>query len=271
MAITTLDGVVSGLQPVRPFAKALAQSMSGGVHTSFWPFGGLPAAGTYDATLNGATLSSSSAVPTGALHHVDPGSGNAYLARLSAACTQAGMLLLCDRLWQNRPAVNDTTAQSITSPTWPARDANGSTNGDGVLLAFEISASAGTAVATVTVTYTNQAGTGSRSAGFGVGAPTGVTAGVGQFYPIALQAGDTGVRSVQTVQFGTAWITGTINLVAYRVIAVLELPGAQIPNAVDAVTSGLPRVYNGAVPFLVFIPTGNTNSTIVGTYTETQG
>jgi hypothetical protein len=270
MAITTLDGVLAGMQAPRHFAKAATGTLSVGRPQSLWPLAGSPGAGAYDATLNGTTLSSTSTIPSGAIPHVDPGAGNAYLARLSAASSQPGVLILADRIWVNQLAVSNATAQAITSPTWPARDAAGSTNGDGVLLAIETSAAASATAAAITVTYTNQAGTGSRTANFLDATIAAVTV-PGAFFRIGLQAGDTGVRSVQSVTFNTQWTTGTINMVAYRPLAAVELIAAQIGNAVDALTGGFPRLYNGTVPFLFFIPSSTLTTNISGTYVESQG
>lgn len=270
MTITTLDGVIAGMQAQRHIAKTVSGTLVAGRPQSYWPVAGSPGAGGYDTTLNGVTLSSSSSMVAGQIPHVDPVSGNAYLARFSAAAAQGGQLLLCDRLWHNQLTVNSTSLQSPTTPAWPARDVAGSANGDGVLLAIETSGAASATAATVTATYTNQAGTTNHTASF-LDAPSAAATLAGAFFRIGLQAGDTGVRAVTGVQFGTAWTTGTINMVAYRVLASLELISANIPNAVDAITSGFPRLYNGVVPFLVFIPNTTTTCNISGTYVESQG
>lgn len=270
MAITTLDGVIAGMQPARHIAKAATGTLVAGRPQSLWPVAGSPGAGAYDATLNGAVLSSSSTIPNGAIPHVDPVSGNAYLARLSAAASQGGQLLLCDRLWSNQLTVNSTLLQSPTTPTWPARDAAGSTNGDGVLIGIETSAAASATAVAATMTYTNEAGVGSHTSTI-LDATAATATIAGAFFRMGLQAGDKGVRAVTGFQFSTAWTTGTINLVAYRVLASLELIAANIPNAVDALTSGMPRLYNGTVPFLIFIPNTTTTSLVSGSYVETQG
>lgn len=270
MAITTLDGVIAGMQPARYFAKAVTATLVAGRPASLWALGGNPGAGSFDTTLNGVTLSSSSTIPNGAIPHYDPGAGNAYLARLQANATQSGTLLLCDRLWHNGGyTITSTSAQNITSPTWPARDNDGSTNGNGVFLAMEISSGTGSGTPTITVAYTNQAGTGSRSATNQIA--TVASSAIGATYFIRLQAGDTGVRSVQSVTLSATWTSGTMNLVAYRVIAALELAGAFIPNAIDAVTSGMPRLYNGTVPWLIFVPNTTTATNVQGSYVETWG
>jgi len=221
-------------------------------------------------------LSSSSALVNGQIPHYDPVSGNSYLARLTAAVNQAGTLLLLDRLWHNGGyTISSTSAQASTTPTWPSRcptsgtDDTATTTGLGVMLAVEVSAAVGAGTPTITIAYTNSAGTASRTATNILA--TSASVGIGVTYFIGLQAGDVGVRSVQSLTLSATWTSGTINLVAYRVIAALEVPQANVSNAVDAVTSGMPRIYNGAVPYLVFVPNTTTAALISGTYIETQG
>lgn len=146
---------------------------------------------------------------------------------------------------------------------------NGSTNGVGVILGVEISGATGAGTPTITVSYTNDANTSGKTATNSVA--TVASSAAGTFYPISLAAGDTGVRSVQTLTLSATWNSGTMHLVAYRVLATLELPAAGIPNAVDALTSGMPRCYDTTVPFLIFIPQTTTTTQLSGSAVFTQG
>lgn len=168
-------------------------------------------------------------------------------------CATKGTLILADRLWHNGGyTITSNTAQNSTTPTWPARDIAGATSGDGVLLGVEISSSTGIATPTITATYTNSSGAGSKT-GTNIVA-TGTSAPSGSFFPIGLQAGDTGVQSLQSITLSTSWLSGTMNLVAYREIARLEMKIPQKTYSLDAFTGGMPQMYNGSVPFLIFIP-----------------
>lgn len=270
MAITTLDGALAGMRPARYFAKNVTGTMVAGRPWSTWALAGNPGAGSFSASLSGVALDSTSANVNGQIPFTDPVSGNSYLARFQAGATISGTLLLCDRLWHNGGfTITTTTAQTVNSATFPARDLAGSTNGDGVLVGIEVSAACGAAAPAPTLTYTNQAGTGSRTASLSF--PTANSPAAGSFFPFGLQAGDTGIRSIQSLTLGTSWVSGTINLVAYRVIAALELTGAFVPNAIDAVTSGFQQLHNGSVPFLIFIPSTTTTSNISGQMIVTQG
>lgn len=270
MSILTLDAALAGMQPPRFISKAITPTLVAGRPHSLWALGGSPGAGGFDTTLAGVALSSTSAMVSGQIPHADPGTGNAHLARLTGQSTQPGTLLLCDRLWHNGGfTITTTTAQTVNSATFPARDIAGTTNGDGVLVGIEVSSAAGAAAPAPTFSYTNQSGTSGRSAGLAF--PTANSPTAGAFFPFGLQAGDTGVRSIQSLTLGTSWASGTINLVAYRVLAALPLTQANVANELDALTSGLPRLFNGVVPFLIFVPTATTAANISGTYVETQG
>ena len=119
MALTTLDLALAGMQPARMITKGVSGTLVAGRPHTWWAIAGSPGAGSYDATLNGATLTGNSVA--GQIPRTNPGSGEARIASVEFMSLQTGVLIIADRLWQNRIA-NSTGAQSITSPTWPARD-----------------------------------------------------------------------------------------------------------------------------------------------------
>lgn len=250
MALTTLAGVKAGLIPSVFFTKLSAAGLN--VPETLWARAGNPVAGAYDTTLNGVTLT---APQTGAIAWTNPASGNSYLARLQAQLGAPNFgkttffLILCDRLWHNGGFdVTSTSAQNITSPTWPSRDELGGTSGQGVLLGLEISAAMGAGTPTITVAYTDSDNNAQTSTSIYTGVASSIAA---SFYPIALAAGSRGVKSVQSLTLSATWTSGTINLVAYRVIAALDPAQPFLSSAIDAVTGGLPRIYDGSVLFFL--------------------
>lgn len=268
MAFTTFDSVALGALPGREFVKAATPTLVAGRPHSLFYLAGIPGAASAPSPgLAGAALTSY----TGQLPYTNPTGGNeCRLARLQAGATIAGQLLLCDRLWHNSGiTITSTGAQTVNSVAWPARDADGSTNGNQVLIGVEVSAATGAGTPTLTVGYTNSAGTASRTATNIIA--TVASSAIGAFYPIGLQAADVGVRSIQTYQQSATWTSGTIHLVAYRVLARLELPVAQTPNAIDPLTGLLPKAYDNTVPFLIFIPATTTASVVTGYVVWTQG
>jgi hypothetical protein len=137
------------------------------------------------------------------------------------------------------------------------------------MLAVEVSAATGAGTPTITVSYTNQDGTAGRTAANIIA--TVASSAIGATYFIGLQAGDTGVRSVQSLTLSVSWSSGTINLVAYRYITEVTVGAAFVAGEVDVITGGRPRLYDGTVPWLVFQPNTTTASSVSGVYQETHG
>lgn len=269
MAITTVAGAVAGMmQPVH-FVKAASGTMVAGRPQSLFYLAGTPAAAAAPAPgIAGAALTTYA----GQLYFTNPASGNTYLARIQGSALQQGTLLLCDRLWHNSGiSVTTTTAQTINSAAWPARDVSASTNGDGVYIGMEVRTATGAGAATPSISYTNQAGTAGQTGTTNAIITYTASSTAGAFYPFSLAAGDTGVRSIQTITLSVSMTSGAIHLVAYRVLAKLEITTTNVPNAADALTVGFPRLYDNTVPFLLFIPQTTTSSTIAGHVIWTQG
>lgn len=267
MAITTLDGAIAGMQYARNFAKAVTGTMVAGRLISTWGLAGNPGAGSYNGTLNGTTVNSSDA---GSLNFTNPVSGNTYLARFLGQATISGQLILCDRLWHNGGiTITSTSSQAISSPTFPARDALGATNGDGVLLGIEVSATTGAGTPTITMGYTNSQGTTLRTATNIE--PTVASTVLRTFHRIGLQAGDVGVRAVSSIQLSATWTSGTINVVAYRPICSIALSNANTPSMLDSLTSGFPQIFNDSSLFFLFVPSTTTTSNISGEVVWSQG
>jgi hypothetical protein len=267
MAIVSLDGLLAGMQPNIELLKATGPTMVVGRMYSFFYVNGIPAAAAAPTPgVAGAALTSYA----GQIPFANPAAGNAYLARWSGQTTIAGTWLLCDRLWHNSGiTITSTDSQDINSAEFPARDDNGSSNGAGVLVGVEVSAATGAGTPTLTLGYTNSAGTGSRSETNLIA--TAASSAIGTFYPFRLQDADAGVRSIQTYQQSATWTSGTIHLVAYRVLARLPQLAANTPNAIDAITGGMPKAWNNTVPFLIFVPQATTASIFQGNMIWSHG
>jgi len=267
MAITTLDGAVAGMQPPRFFTKGLSGTMVAGRCHSYMYGLGFP--GPAIASIAGLSGESLTTYP-GQIPFTNPMSGETRLARFQAQCTQAGSLLLCDRLWHNNGLVITSTGpQTINSVAWPARDGDGATAGSQVHVGFEVITTLGAGTPTLTLGYTNSNGVSGKTSNNIIATAT--TPIVGSFYEMGLAAGDVGVQSIQTFQLSATWTSGTAALVAYRVLAALELTTANVPNAIDFLTGGAVRMYDNTVPFLLFRPSGTTTSSLAGQLIYTQG
>lgn len=190
-----------------------------------------------------------------------------YLKQFTAAASVLCTPLLVDLLWYNTGLVVTTTgAQAITTPAFPARDANGSANGEGLMIGLYWTAAStnAAAIAGSTVTYTNQGGTGSRTATLiaTAGNQIPATPVVGTIVWFQLAAGDTGVRSIQSISLATSLVTGSVSLFVARpvwppvaLVAVNVAGGA----AIDPAGS---RLWTGSALFLTMLATATTALTV---------
>lgn len=269
MAITTLDGALAGMQIPKPIIKAGITMAAVGAMRAYtpWYVAGNPGAATASsAGVNGEAVTGNSVA--GQIPRTNPASGNAYLARLSINSSVAGTMWLIDRLWQNSGlSTTLTTAQAISPVSLPSRSGDGTANGAQVMAAVEWSATGGAGTPTVTLTYTDQDGnTGATGTFTGVTTPP-----VGTFEIFTLAAGDTGIRAPTSFIQSATRTSGTMHLVLFRILAQVEVSSANIANAIDVLTSGMPRLYDGTVPQLLWFPAATTAVNLMGSYTETHG
>jgi hypothetical protein len=263
-----MDQLLAGLLPSEDVLKVAVTAEAAGVmHSTFYMAGRPGAATTPSPGLAGAALTSyAGQIPFPAA----AGGENIHLARFEASqAANVGSVSLLDRLWHNSGiGITTTGAQTVNSVAFPARDAGGSTNGNGVLVALEASAAVGgAAINNTTLSYTNQAGTPGRTATLAWPA----TAAAGTFVPFMLAAGDTGVRSIQSLTLGTTYASGTVHLVAYRQIATLGTPLANVSVDRDAFALAMPRMYDNSVPFMVYLASGTAVGIVDAQISYTQG
>lgn len=264
MTIASLADVRSGLQPSFMYARSFVSNAAngGGLCKTSWPgTSGFPnPGGSYSGGLPGVALTAP--ITPGGMSLTNPPSGNNYIARMSLCVNAAGatsvscLMMLCDRLWHNSGVdPTSTSPQTIGSPAWPARDENGSSNGQGVFLALEYTTGPTAVGGIVTVTYTNSDGVsgqvGTNTVAFGVHGATHTVL-------IGLQAGDRGVQSVQSIQFSSAFTGGVCALVAYRPLICVPTNGSINP-VVDAITGCMTQIPNSAVLFFYEL-TGSSNA-----------
>jgi hypothetical protein len=272
MAITTLDGAIAGMRAPVPIIKTGIATAAVGAMRGYTPWyaAGNPGASVANAAgINGdAVTPADGTAVQGRIPRTNPGAGNAYLARLAINASTPGTLWLIDRLWHNSGlVVTSTAAQAITPAALPARCGDGTANGANIMAAVEWSATGGAGVPTVTLTYTDQDGNAGNTGTFtGVATPP-----VGTFEIFTLAAGDTGIRAPTSFIQSATRTSGTMHLVLFRVLAQVEVTAANIGNAIDALTSGMPQIYNDSILQPVWFPSATTATTFVGQYIETQG
>lgn len=200
--------------------------------------------------VNGRVTDGTAAADYGCVPIPNPAIGANFLTEVQMAASVNHSHFFYDVLWVNSglSVTTVSSVQTIASPTLPARDANGTTDGEGCVIGLYFSAASTLAAvnALSQVTYTNSKDvTGRIATLIGVqGSQAPATPVVGTVLWYNLAAGDTGVKSIQGFNIGaTSWLTGTINLFIARDIATI---GTTIPNVAAQKIIGSPgiRLYN---------------------------
>jgi hypothetical protein len=128
-----------------------------------------------------------------------------------------------------------TTEQTTNLPTAALTRHTG---GDGVRIGIIIYATHGTTATTISVRYTNQAGTANRTSTVTSFGGTGFRE-VGRLIQIPLEAGDTGVRSVEGVTLtATTGTAGNFGVCLFKPLMTFSLDSTTGTMPIDAVSSG---------------------------------
>lgn len=180
----------------------------------------------------------------------NPAIGANYLTELMMGSSVPHYHLFFDVLWVNSGIVlTTTTAQTINSVTLPARDVNGTTNGEGCMIGIMCTAAVGLAAvaSNATISYTNSDGTAGRTATLSaiIGSQAPATPVIGTIIWFNLQAGDKGVRSIQSITLNTSWVSGSISLFIARDIASVGTQVANIPSPPKKLSEPGVRLFNG--------------------------
>ena len=199
--------------------------------------------------INGRVTDGTQTADYGCIPIANPSVGANYLTEIQMAASINHSHLFFDVLWVNSGiVVTTTTAQAIATPTLPARDTNGQTNGEGCMIAL-LTTTANTnaaAIANSTVTYTNSQGVTGRTATLSAVAGSQITISpvIGTITWFNLAAGDTGVKSIEAITLNTSLVAGAVSLMICRDIATI---GTTIANVSAQKVIGAPgiRLYNG--------------------------
>ena len=238
------------------FAKVTNTTVSGRTF-SFWqvaPFAG--AAPTTAAVPTRAT--------TGAMGQFNS-SGIQRVANSWIGCGNPGMLYLCDRLSHQGGLSGTTTGAQTTNLATAALTRY--TSGVGVFAAIEIYSQVGTTGTTVTVSYTNTDSTSGKTSPDTAFGATGFRE-ANRFVILPLASGDVGVKSVESVTLAASTTTaGNFGVTLFK--PLIAFTGVMTNG--NIVSNGMfnhgcvPRVYDDACLFWVFMPTTSSSGGTYGT------
>ena len=176
-------------------------------------------------------------------------------AQTAAATTAPCVLMLVDLLgFYPVTSVTTTGAQTLNNTVTLPRY----TDGAGVQAFITPSTVMGAATPSISIGYTNSASTVGRATpatlpiGNTAAAVTSVVysgTGAGKFGPfMPLQAGDAGIKSVQSINLSASYVSGVLNLVLCKPLLTLPITTLGVTAERDLVNqfASMPKVYDGA-------------------------
>jgi hypothetical protein len=226
MTITNYDGIINSRAAGKDNDVAFAKTAAFGGVSAMWyssmRIAGLPPA-IAPANIPGGSVmnrASTGAIPI--LNPTDPDIKCLLTTGFTVpSVTGFGALLLIDLLVAcaniNANVTGDQTVNSAALTRY--------TSGEGVMMILVVTTALGATASNVTITYTNQDGTTGRSTGAiamtASAAANRLQPAVALAYFIPLQAGDTGVRSVQTIAFSAAMGAGVLDLYLFKPLMMI--------------------------------------------------
>lgn len=234
-----------------PFYKTNLTTVAGRLYDS-WLAGPLP--GTAPTTGVAPTDATVGAIGADILANM---SMTKRILGANLSSNQAGTFILCDRLSHQGGLLGTTTGVNTTN--LPTAALTRYTGGAGVMMGLSVYTILGSTATTITVSYTNQAGTAGRTTPVMPWGGTGYRE-VSRFQIMPLQAGDTGVRSVENVNMVATTGTGNAyGVVLFKPLAayVIERPGGQQRfNLVDGMGGLLRDIEANACLFWLYSSAG---------------
>ena len=228
---------------------------------SLWEYDGMPAKGVIptigiipDRLLQGAIPFT----PAG-------GGRDKHLIGMSVAPVIGGVFLLYDRLFHIGGLSGTSTASQAVQGAVPSPVLTRNTGGAGNMAFYEIYTIIGVTSTTLTMTYVNQAGTGSRTSTINIGATN--FREVTRMQRIPLQAGDSGIQAINSVQLtATTGTAGNFGITIGQPLAWIPVGGAGTMGWRDYTTGlpGIPVINPDACLALMFIPSAATAPELFG-------
>ncbi len=271
MTITTMDGLVAALAVAkrnRVFFPS-ATNVAGGIinlNQAVTGAHGLLAAPT--AFGSGGTKYDQSTLSTG-VNEWSAGAGGTvpYLGRMSLVMATAGAAIIYDLAWAASGfSGNVNTAQNVASfAGLPTRF----TGGAGLELWVGCSSAIGATPHNITTSYTNQAGTSGRTSVSTAGI---VSMPANRMFQLPLQAGDTGVQSLQSLTLSAASGTaGNLWALLMKPVAMLSCPVPNVGVTADFADLGLPLIDDESCLLFLHQATTTSSGIIMGQFDVPQG
>lgn len=215
------------------------------------------------------TVASTPVVPTnatsGAVEFTNPTSGQLSLVGLRGSVASLGGFIFADRLSHQGGLSGNVSGNQTTN--LPTAALTRYTSGEGVMLGLSLGANVGTTATTITASYTNSAGTTGRTTQAIPFGGTGNREG-GRLMIMPLQDGDTGVRSVESVNLIAATgAVGNFGVVLFKPVFAAAFEFTSSLNSVigflnGSSCGGIPNIENDACLFPIVMSDGGSAQSV---------
>lgn len=273
MAIANMDQLVAAMTSATaqniPIQKTAVTSEGSGTFFDLFYTTGFPGAGaTPTAASSGGTsytVATAGAIPFNA----PSGSQQTYISAFNISCTQTSNIFLIDRLWACSGLATALSATTTVTGMTNISRYNSGVGAEIWYVCLTAPASGGSGI--ITVSYTNSLGVSGRTCTITLGAGTPPPT-AGQCYVGSLQAGDTGVQSIQSATNTTNSFSGGTHglLVAKRIFSAPISPSVS-GIAIDGLQSGLQTLDTNACLNLIMLCSTTNTGFVVGNIMLVQG
>jgi hypothetical protein len=233
MALTDFDEYVEKLKENRvadfQLSTTIARTLR--LNASWQVFSPAPATPTTSVALDKDSAQSIGPIPA-----ISSGRLTFLGARINTSSFGAGGMLLVDLLNVSGGLSGIVTSAQTTN--LPTAALTRHTTGEGVMAGIVIYSVVGTTATTVTISYTNSAGVSGRTSTATSFGGTGFRE-AAILIPIPLEAGDTGVQSIESVTVtATTGTAGNFGVCLFKPLAMISLESATGAMPLDAVSTG---------------------------------
>lgn len=240
MTIASLNELIGAAKQRAPIKRTASRTAVANIWFTTFDLAGDPGAGTLAGGSTAAGVVPTDATAGYPIINAFGGSAVGYLTNVEFSSSVASRLLLADVLFKAGAYAFNATQTLSAQPSYSSRVPGGTDYTNTEIWIEAVTAFTGNL--SVAVTYTNQDGTTGRTTGT---VATGAALIVGRRLQLPLQAGDTGVRTIESVT-ATVATAGTFNVLVLRPLWTGRVVAANFGDLHDYLRIGMPQIFDNS-------------------------
>ena len=250
MTISSLDQFIAAASQRLGLLKTASRTSVAAIPCSIFDLAGNPGAGVLAGTNTTAGVVPTDATAGFPVINAFRGGATGHIGGVTFGNTVASRLRVFDLLWKGGAYAFNAAVTLSGQPSYASRVLGGTDFTNTEIWLEAVTAFTGSQ--SITVTYTNQDGVTGRTTGT---IATGVAPIVGRMLQLPLQAGDTGVRKIESVT-STVSTAGTFNVLVMRRLWEGRCRLANDGDTHDLLKTGMPQIFADSALFLQVVADG---------------